>query len=749
MAFVQISRLSRDGETAVPIATWFDGKAVQGVRFALKDTPCGDLKHRGLAWIPSGLRLRHPKDDLLQPMGAESFLGMTLWGAHGGAIGLITLKGREPMEDSRVAGAILTEVGERAAGELEYRAAQEARGRAEADVLKLSAALEQSPASVVITDTAGRIEYVNPWFTAVSGYPDTEVLGRNPRMFKGDLTPPEVYRELWACLHAGRVWRGELHNRKMDGTLFWEQASISPIRDAAGVITGYVAVKEDITERRQVDVRLRETLEFSQKLLDAYPMGVLAYHAASGRCVLATPGAAAAVGAKVPELLAQDFRALESWRRSGLREAAERVLVSGEDGYLEIEARTSFGKVTAQACHFTTFVAGGEPHLLLLLLDVAKRREAERENARFQARLVQAQKMDSLGSLSGGVAHDMNNVLGAILALAEYHARAEAPGSPARAAFGTIQEAAVRGGRMVKSLLNFARKEPEEEHELDLNGILQEWGRILERTTLARVALALDLAPDLRPIRGDGSALGNAFMNLCVNAVDAMPGGGTLTVRTRNLDEGGVEIAVADTGCGMPPEILAKAMDPFFTTKGVGKGTGLGLALVYSTVTAHQGRVRIESEPGRGTRVVLTLPEGRVLARAQPEGPSPEAEPARAFRGRRILLVDDDELVRRSTEMVLAASGHDVTSVGGGEEALALLAGGFRPEGVILDLNMPGLGGAGTLTVLRRLCPDLPVLLVTGRADEAARGVAAEYDGVVLLAKPFRLEELQEQVAQF
>jgi len=226
----------------------------------------------------------------------------------------------------------------------------------------------------------------------------------------------------------------------------------------------------------------------------------------------------------------------------------------------------------------------------------------------------------------------MNNVLAAILALAsanqEVHPADSAPGR----AFRIISQAAVRGGKMVGSLLSFARQSPVEERELDLNAILLEVVSLLERTTLSKVRLELDLFPGLRPVRGDSIALSNAFMNLCVNAVDAMAGQGSIRLRTRNLEDGRIEVLVQDTGCGMTPAVLERAQDPFFTTKAEGKGTGLGLSLVYGTVKAHRGQVEIQSEPGRGTRVRLLFPAAPgVPAAAVAEAPGARrARPSRS-----------------------------------------------------------------------------------------------------------------------
>jgi PAS domain S-box-containing protein len=379
--------------------------------------------------------------------------------------------------------------------------------------------------------------------------------------------------------------------------------------------------------------------------------------------------------------------------------------------------------------------------LIGTIQDITDPKRAEEDNRKLLAQLQQNQKMESLGTLAGGVAHDMNNVLGAILGLASANLETQPPDSRLGKALGTIVQAAERGGKMVQSLLNFARNKPAEIRPVELNGLLREGIQLLEHTTLARLSLDLDLEPGLRPIQGDPSALAHSFMNLYVNAVDAMPEGGTLSFRTRNLDDQAVEVIIKDTGCGMSAEVLARALDPFFTTKAPGKGTGLGLALVHSTITAHQGLLEVQSSPGQGTRVRMVFPAAASASQGPDPLAAPRLEPLR--RSFLALVVDDDELVRRSVETQLETLGHRVTSAASGEEALALLASGFRPEVVILDLNMPGLGGAGTLPALRDLCPRVPVLLSTGGTDQTALHLAQEHGWVTLLAKPYGLAELR------
>jgi CheY-like chemotaxis protein/anti-sigma regulatory factor (Ser/Thr protein kinase) len=295
---------------------------------------------------------------------------------------------------------------------------------------------------------------------------------------------------------------------------------------------------------------------------------------------------------------------------------------------------------------------------------------------------------------------------------------------------------------MIRTLLAFARQKPVESRVIDLNALLQEEVNLLERTTLARIRLETELDPALPRIQGDPDSLVHALMNLCVNASDAMDEQGTLTLVTRSSGPW-VEVQVRDTGMGMTPEVRAKALDPFFTTKPEGKGTGLGLPLVYHTVKTHGGELEIQSDPGRGTTVILRFP---ALATGDTAGAPAPPPPAGDALRLGILLVDDDELVRRSLTEVLGARGYQLAVANTGEEALERLDSGPVPDLVILDLNMPGIGGKETLRRLRTLYPDLPVLLATGRTNPANEDLASAFPRVGLIEKPFALDQLEEKL---
>jgi len=373
-----------------------------------------------------------------------------------------------------------------------------------------------------------------------------------------------------------------------------------------------------------------------------------------------------------------------------------------------------------------------------------ERQTAEEERKRLETELQHAQKLESLGSLAGGVAHDMNNVLGAIHAVTQTLKAVHAGEDRLMASITTIERAAMRGRDLVKGLSDFARKDLREACPVDLNEVVGQECELLRRTLLQRIRLDVALEEGLPMVMGEPSALGSAFMNLCVNAVDAMAEGGVLVIRTRALPGAQVELAVDDTGQGMEPWVLQRAMEPFYTTKPYGKGTGLGLSMVYSTVKAHGGSISIDSRPGEGTRIRLRLPALAGAARPAPPEPVP-ADPGRPLR---ILLVDDDELIRDAAPELLELLGHQVTTASSGSEGLALLDLDVEVDVVLLDLNMPGMSGTETLALLRERRPGLPVILATGFLGDAVTHLLASDPHLLALSKPYTLEEARVKLIE-
>ncbi len=505
-----------------------------------------------------------------------------------------------------------------------------ARKRAEQQLRQLSAAVEQSPALVVITDVRGAIDYVNPKFTAVTGYTLDEVRGRTPRLLKSGETPPEEYRRLWAAITAGGEWRGEFHNKKKDGTLYWERAAISPIRDAAGTITHFVAVKEDITAQK-----------------------------------------------------------------------------------------------------------------------------------RIEDQLLQARKMESVGRLAGGVAHDFNNMLQAILGNCEMAIESLSPEHPLYTDLQEIRKAAQRSAALTRQLLAFARKQPVKPVLLDLNTAVASILPMLRRLIPENVELAWSPVPGLGAVVIDPVQFDQLLTNLVSNAGDAVEGQGRVTIDAANADvaPGDPELApgayvrltVRDTGRGMNAETLARVFEPFFTTKAVGRGTGLGLATVYGIVKQNGGHVTAASAPDRGSIFAVFLPRrdgapADTPAPAQPLESAPAPQPA-GSRGT-ILFVEDEPAILKIGRRQLEQLGYTVLAADTPIEALRLAAAHAGPLALLVtDVVMPGMNGQELAARLAERQPGLKCLFLSGHtADVIARKAGVLEDGIFFLQKPFTGRALADKV---
>jgi len=605
-----------------------------------------------------------------------------------------------------------------------------------------------SPDAIDLTRTVdGVSQDLNNSYTRMFGYTPEEFLGRST--LPGDLgiwvNKEDRDRHIAGLKGAGEVIGFEAPLRRKDGSTFIAQISSSAL-EVDGESCN-ITITRDISERKQAETALRASEEKFSRAFHASPDSININRLADGVYLAVNEGFTRITGYTAEDVLGRSSLPgdLGLWvnveDRRRLQEDLHRDgIVQG----LEAPFRRKDGTVLTGLMSATLIDVQGEPCLLSITRDITERIRAEEEKARLKTQLQQAQTLERLGTLAGGVAHDMNNVLGAILGIASASIEAHDVGSNSHMAFDTIIRAAQRGGKMVKSLLNLGHRNSNQEQQLDLNAILCDEVQLLESTTLSKVHLQMNLLPGLWPIRGEAGAFNRAFMNLLVNAVDAMPDTGLLSIRTCNVDDHWVEVQVEDTGTGMAKEVLEKAMDPFFTTKPMGKGTGIGLSMVYDTVKAHRGQIEIQSEPGRGTLVRMRFPACEVATLAAAPSEPPRAGSTSPVLN--VLLIDDDELVQHSTQALLGRLGHRVNPALSGEEALARLEAGYQPDVVILDMNMPGLGGKGTLPRLRALNPGVPVLIATGRIESAALELAQAYPHVTLLAKPYSIGDLQRHL---
>lgn len=375
-----------------------------------------------------------------------------------------------------------------------------------------------------------------------------------------------------------------------------------------------------------------------------------------------------------------------------------------------------------------------EPVALQDALRLADRAVDERVALREQLR--SSQRRETIGTLAGGVAHDVNNQLTVALGQLEPCIEELGPGHPIVPELALARDALLRCAETTKALLAYSRSAaPSVAAPVDLNRLLRSVAALIGRVLGGRVALELELAPGLPAVEGVRVQLEQVVVNLAINARDAMPEGGTLTLRTAAAEDGSVRLSVSDTGIGMTPEVKARIFEPYFTTKGEGRGTGLGLSMVYGIVRSHGGRVEVESAPGAGTTFTVSLPS--TSAPVAPEPPAAAAPSADRLRGKRVLVVDDEPALRKVLEDQLARAGATVTATGDGAEA----AEAWRTRGpfdaVVTDLRMPRATGLDLYRVVRAAAPAIPFLLMSGHGIEEASQALAGDRHAGALAKPW------------
>jgi PAS domain S-box-containing protein len=454
------------------------------------------------------------------------------------------------------------------------------------------------------------------------------------------------------------------------------------------------------------------------------------------------------LGTSIDELLHPEDAVMGGWEH----------LVRGETRTVDLETRwrRPDGKPLWMYLN-ASLVQGtaGEPlYLLLYLRDITERKSLEDQ-------LRQAQKMEAVGQLAGGIAHDFNNLLTAILGSTELLLADTPPGDPRREDVQEISRSAHRAAALVRQLLAYSRKQVLQPRRVDLNAIVRDMGAMLRRVVGEPIELRLDLDPGLGHVTADPGQLEQVIANLGVNARDAMPRGGTLTITTTNVTGRGVtaaadealpaagplvSLAVTDTGIGMDDEVRGRLFEPFFTTKELGRGTGLGLATVYGIVRQSGGHIQVRSRPGEGSSFTVYLP--RAEAPRPTRGALAAAAPVSGG-SETVLVAEDEEAVRHLVCRVLRAKGYRVLEARHAEAALELAANATQPiDQLVSDLVKPGLGGRALADRLLHARPGLRVLFITGYAAEAVERQGRLPAGHGLLEKPFTADQLAHKVRE-
>jgi PAS domain S-box-containing protein len=619
--------------------------------------------------------------------------------------------------------------------------------RAAEDRLRtMSCVVEQSPVSVMITDVNGNIEYVNPRFAEISGFSPEDILGKNPRFLKSGTQPPDVYHELWRTITAGGIWRGALQNLKKNGETFWEHETIAPVRDSGGTINHYVSIKEDVTERRSAE----ETIRSQAALLDVATDAIL-IRGLDDRILYWNKGAEKMYGWRAGEAQGKKSLELLSGDPEQHRPALQTLDREGQwQG--ELSQLTKEGRVIIAECRWTIAPeSDGRPATILSInTDVTEKKKLE-------AQFLRAQRMESIGTLAGGIAHDLNNILGPILLSIDY-LRDQSEDAETQRVLNALESSASRGADLVRQVLMFARGVEGEHIVLQPAHLTKDVVKILAETFPRAIRISADLPSDLWTVSGDPTQLHQVLMNLCVNARDAMPEGGQIHITAENVALDAhyvrsnleaqvgpyVAIAVADTGTGIPPDVIPGIFEPFFTTKEAGKGTGIGLSTVRAIVKSHGGFIKVYSEAGRGSTFKVYIPASAVLREKRAQT---VRQGAPHGNGELVLVVDDEIPILEVTKTSLEASGYRVVTAQDGTEALAIYSQLKDDVAVVItDMMMPFLDGAATIRALHKINPRLKVIAASGlEVDGKVKNITGHVDAV--LPKPYNREKLLATLA--
>ena len=762
---------------------------------------------------------------------------------------------------------------------------------ADDQLLLQAAALQAAANSIVITDKQGTILWTNSAFSQLTGYSPEEVLGKTPRVLSSGTHESGFYKNMWTEISSGKTWRGEVTNRRKDGSLYREEMTITPVRIGGDEITNYIAIKQDISSRKTAEARLCQAEEKYRRIFEDAPIGIFqvtpegkpvsingalarmhgydspeqlmteisnvgsqlfadpstlqrfgellakdhllhnveveiltrdggkkwvsanarSVRGADGKVVLQEGTAEDITERKQAEGLLHDKAALQEqlstiiatvpgaiysflMRPDGstaipfasppfftifdfapdrvLQDAAplfamihsddrQRVDEAVADSFRNLdvwhqEFRVNHprrGEVWAEANSMPEKQPDGSVLWRGFILDITERKQLE-------IQLRQAQRMESVGRLAGGMAHDFNNMMTVVMGYSDVISETLVPPDPNLARIAKIKDAAKRATALTQQLLAFSRLQALTPVAMNLSTHIAELGKMLPQLLGEDIHLSLWLDPNLWTVNADPSQIDQVLMNLVVNARDAMPGGGELSIETRNVTltdsftatQPGMHsgtfavVRVSDAGVGISPEVMPKIFEPFFTTKGLGKGTGLGLATAYGIVKQSGGFIGARSEVGVGTTFEVYLPRYEDSPNPAPFQERSEPEP---FGTKRILLVEDEPMLREITSTILQELGHTVLVASDGPEAIRIAdKKGGAIDLLLTDVVMPGMNGRELADQLSRKTFPLKVLFVSGYADDIVPCTSRSESGAYFLPKPFTKTDLARKLSQ-
>lgn len=622
------------------------------------------------------------------------------------------------------------------------------RRQAESRIRELADFLNQAREAVIVTDLEGRITFWNQGAERLSGWTEPEARDKTCEQLFGPATTNQLAIACHAALERGE-WVGELEIVNRQEQTRWVELRITLVRDEAGRPRARLALGTDISERRQAERRIREQAEMLNQAREAIFITDLENHV-----IYWNAGAERLYGWTAAEVIGRTAdQIFEPMVATNVQIAREETLAKGEwVGEVRMHNRNRVPLIVESR---QSLIRGdrGEPKARLCInSDITDRKQLEEQ-------FLRAQRMENIGLLAAGIAHDLNNMLAPIL-LAAPMLRDHVSDPGALGLLGTLEKSAERGANLVRQILAFAHGASSEPRPLQVKHLLRDITSVITGTFPKSIRLEDYIPSDLWPIKGNPTQIHQVLLNLCVNARDAMPHGGTLRLRAENrvLDLAAADaiegarpglfllLQVDDTGTGIPPDVLPRMWEPFFTTKETGKGTGLGLSTVRGIIENHNGFIDVVTAPGQGSsfRVYLPAAEGATSdTLTLPKQPLPPGK------GELILVVDDERHIRDMTMTMLSRNGYRaIVAADGAEAAMVFAQRAAEIRLVITDIHMPNLDGAMLGRALRRINPNAKMLVVSGLSS--ALGNRPDYkpeefsDG--FLHKPFKPEALLAKV---